>query len=142
MDKKHLKDWHYILDEQGNPVAEPDFIKWSRWYQDSMEQRRVGSTYFANETIHASTVFLSLVHESKDLHETRPMLYETMVFADEAILLRIMELAETDERSIISSFLGGVDFQVRYATKQDAEAGHKRICDFIQLCIDKELLAV
>jgi len=127
---------HYILDEQGNPVPEPDTIKWGKWYQTA--ERHVGDNDCGD--IRVSTVFLSIPHVS--LHSDAPMLYETMVFADETILQRLLELSESDDRSIISKVLGGVDIQIRYATKEEALQGHAKMCSFIEVCISKGLIEV
>ena len=129
---------HYILDENNNPIPEPDTIKWAKWYHDNMEQRIVGSTYFGD--IHISTVFLSLPHISKELDNNDMMLYETMVFASDAITVRLMELSETDDRSIFAYFTGIADIQKRYATRQEALQGHKNMCIFVETCLAKGLL--
>src|SRR5438445_21957 len=103
---------HYTLDEQGNPVLETDLIKWAIWFGESMEQRRVGSTELGD--IHISTVFLGSVHVSKDFENDNEMLYETMVFGTDAHIARLMEISETDDRSIFTTFFGGFDIQKRY----------------------------
>ena len=64
---------YYILDEKGNPVAEPDIIKWSQWAEKA--ERHVGNDVIGNSII--STVFLGLDHSFKD---AAPILWETMVF--------------------------------------------------------------
>jgi len=141
----------YILDDQGNPVLEPDLIKWGKWFGTSYEQRKVGNTHFG--PIHVSTVFLGQAHVSKELDNDDMMLYETMVFADNATLKRLSELAETDDRSIVMLFLNEIgkglgnwgenwDIQKRYATKEEAIAGHKNMCTFIETCITKGLVEV
>jgi len=126
---------HYILDANNNPVAEPDLMAWATWYQDA--DRTVARSEFTlgNSGITVSTVFLSLPHINKHLSIDDVMLYETMVFADEAIIQRIVELSESDDRSIVSMFLGGFDIQIRYATRDEAVAGHKRLCTFIETVI-------
>jgi|SRR5579859_1154669 len=127
---------HYILDEQGNPVPEPDFLKWGRWFETA--ERHVGDTTLGN--IRVSTVFLGIPHISKETGIDGTMLYETMVFADDAILTRLMELSETDDRSIFTSVFGGVDIQKRYATRDEAIAGHRQMCEFVALCLAKGML--
>lgn len=65
----------YILDEEGNPVPEPDLIKWGLWLEGSF--RRVARTEI-NEKLVVSTVFLGLDH---NFGETGPpILWETMLF--------------------------------------------------------------
>lgn len=134
--------YQYILDEQGNPVAEPDFIKWARWFEKADKQ--VAETFFGD--IRVSTVFLGLPHMNKQSGE-ETMLYETMVFAGEAILKRLSELAETDDRSIMAMFISALgdeerwDIQKRYATKIEALQGHKNMCIFIETCLAGGLLS-
>jgi hypothetical protein len=124
-----------LMDELGNPLIE-NMLKWSEWLQTA--ERHIGDNDFGD--IRVSTVFLSSPHVS--LHSDAPMLYETMVFADEVILQRLLELSESDDRSIISKVLGGVDIQIRYATKEEAIQGHARICNFIEVCITNGLIEV
>jgi hypothetical protein len=131
---------HYILDEQGNPVPEPDLIKWARWFHDSIEQRRVGSTELGD--IHISTVFLGSVHISKELDNDNEMLYETMVFGTDADIARLIELSETDDRSIFTTFFGGFDIQKRYETREQALQGHRNMCIFVDTCLTKGLLDI
>ena len=131
---------HYILDEQGNPQLEPDYLKWAIWYESA--DRQMAETFFGN--IRVSTVFLSIPHVNKDLLDPEvryKMLFETMVFADKKILARLLELSESDDRSIITSVFGGVDIQKRYETKEQALEGHKKMCIFIETCIGKGLIA-
>jgi hypothetical protein len=129
--------YHYILDEEGNPVPEHDTIKWGKWYQTA--ERHVGDTDFG-DTIRVSTVFLSIPHVA--MHSDAPMLYETMVFANDAIISRLLELSEHDDRSIISQALGGVDIQKRYATRDEALQGHAQMCNFIEVCITNGWISV
>ncbi|SRR6266581_2214225 len=131
----------YILDEQGKPVPEPDTIKWATWYEQA--ERHIGDTHIGDThigDIHISTVFLSLPHVSKELGNDDIMLYETMVFASEEILAKLLEISETDERSIFSQFFGGIDIQKRYATKEEALQGHQNMCVFVETCITKGLI--
>jgi|GEM_PF-2738401 len=141
---------HYILNEQGEPIPEPDLLKWGKWYETA--ERHVGDTHFGD--IHVSTVFLSLPHVSNEVGNDDPMLYETMVFADNATLKRLSELSETDDRSIVLLFTNALamnapswkaeqwDIQKRYATRAEAVEGHKNMCTFIEVCLAKNLLEV
>ena len=88
----------YILNDAGNPVPEPDLIKWAQWFEDSGEKRRVAHDVRGNLSI--STVFIALDHS---FGEGEPMLYETMVFG------------------------GSDDMQRRYHTREEALAGHNKI---------------
>lgn len=49
----------YILDGEGNPVAEPDTLKWGKWMQDA--ERRVAFDQVTPQ-VRVSTVFLGLNH--------------------------------------------------------------------------------
>jgi hypothetical protein len=51
-----------------------------------------------------------------------------------------MELSETDDRSIIAMFTGSIDIQKRYKTKSEALEGHRKMCAFLEVCVDKQLL--
>lgn len=64
----------YILDAAGNPVPEPDLMKWARWFQNA--DRRVASTEIGEAWI--STVFLGIDHSFGD--GPPPILYETIIF--------------------------------------------------------------
>lgn len=69
---------HYILDEQGNPVPEPDVLKWAAWFQDN--RRVLKHDRFGRVLV--STVFLGLDHsfsfEENEVKE--PVLWESMIF--------------------------------------------------------------
>jgi hypothetical protein len=86
----------YILDEHGQPVPEPDTLRWAKWFETAnrvVRQDRV-------EDIVVSTVFLGLDHNwYEGAHE--PILWEAMIF-------------------------GGVEdqYQRRYSSLKDAEEGH------------------
>lgn len=64
----------YILDDAGNPVAEPDLMKWAQWMEEG--NRRVALTEEGDWRV--STVFLALDHNFAGRGE--PVLWETMVF--------------------------------------------------------------
>jgi len=66
----------YILIEK-EPVAEPDLIKWGKWFEEN--SRRVAFTELNGAKV--STVFLALDHNYSD--EGPPILFETMVFGGE-----------------------------------------------------------
>ena len=91
---------YYILDDQGNPVPEPDVLKWGKWFENNTDKRRVAFDRIGN--VQVSTVFLGLDH---NWGEGPPLLYETMVFY-------------TPRRQ-------GFDIY-RYATRDEALAGHER----------------
>ena len=62
----------YTLDDIGNPVAEPDTVKWSRWFRTA--DRSIENIYIGLAQI--STVFLGMDHS----HDGSVMLYKTMIF--------------------------------------------------------------
>lgn len=91
----------YILDEDGNPKEEKDTLTWGRWFETSREKRIVGNDTVGDSRV--STVFLAL---DNSFGGDVPILYETMIFGGE----RDGEME-------------------RYATKKEAEEGHKRIVE-------------
>jgi hypothetical protein len=95
---KDTNNGRYILDATGNPIPEPDLIKWANWFEDSGPQRRVAHDVRGKYSI--STVFIALDHS---FGEGPPLLFETMVFG------------------------GKSGIQERYATREEALEGHKRI---------------
>ena len=66
---------YYILDDQGNPVREPDLLKWGRWFEQTkkriVKQEQIGDVWI-------STVFLGLDHSFHP--DGPPILWETMTF--------------------------------------------------------------
>jgi hypothetical protein len=66
----------YILDDDGNPVPEPDLMRWGRWLRTA--DRSIASSQFGD--VWVSTVFLGLNHR---FSEGSPLLYETMIFGGE-----------------------------------------------------------
>lgn len=64
----------YTLDENWNPVQEPDLMKWATWYETA--DRKVAMDQIGEAKI--STVFIGLDHNFYDGGE--PTLWETMVF--------------------------------------------------------------
>lgn len=87
----------YIINDEGNPVEEPDTLAWGRWFKTA--ERRIMCDKLPNGT-RVSTIFLGLDHS---FGGGSPILYETMVFG------------------------GAHDgYQERYTTKEEALLGHKR----------------
>ncbi len=72
-----MREHKYILDEQNNPVPEPDTLTWGRW-NDNFKNRHVATTLLGN--VKVSTVFLGLDHS---WGEGPPLLWETMIFGGE-----------------------------------------------------------
>ena len=88
----------YILDGR-TPIAEPDLMKWALWFETA--DRCVKDTEQGDVIV--STVFLGLDH-SPGFPGQRPELFETMIFVG-------------------GSSQGDCE---RYATWEEAEAGHAR----------------
>lgn len=87
---------NYILVD-GKPTEEPDIIKWGKWFQDA--DRHVAQD--DDEKYKISTIFLGINHNFGE--EGPPLLFETMVF-------KRGSWSEED--------------CARYATQEEAEAGH------------------
>lgn len=102
-----VTDNFYILEEQ-NPVPCADILRWAEWMEsDGVQQRIVAKTVLAErdkngKEVEVSTVFLGIDHSSS--FEDSKQLFETMV-------------------------CGGMKdgFVQRYATWEEAEAGHQQI---------------
>jgi hypothetical protein len=88
---------NYILNDAGDPVPEPDILKWAMWFQTGA--RIVGHAVLHGD-VTVSTVFLGADHSFVG---GAPLLFETMVFGG--------PLDETQER---------------YPTRAAALAGHDR----------------
>lgn len=65
---------NYVLDQKGNPVAEPDLLTWVRWFKNA--DRHAGNEVIGDSQI--STVFLGIDHNFGRC--SNPVLWETMVF--------------------------------------------------------------
>lgn len=93
----------YVLDDNGDPVPEPDMFKAARWFEHSSRNnlRQIALSEFTDDVV-LSTVFLGLDHNY--FHTGDPILYESMWF-------------------------GGIHNgeQRRYCTKQEALEGHKEM---------------
>ena len=106
--KQTQKTDKYILDDNGNPVPEPDLMAWGRWMQTG--DRTVKNTQVAN--VRVSTVFLGLDH---NYGTGTPLLFETMCFPGES-----------------GEELDGDGFFDRYATREEAAEGHERIVERVR----------
>lgn len=94
---------NYILDEKGDPVKEPDLLKWAKWFECGNRSLKRDTVF---DGVDVSTVFLGLDH---GFNGGAPVLWETMVFG-----------GEHDE------------YQERYNTKEQALEGHERIIDMVK----------
>lgn len=95
----------YILDDEGNPVHEPDTLKWAEWFENANEKRIVKQTKIEGHFV--STVFLGL---DNSFGGHLPMLFETMIW-------------DKDGKDI---------YQDRHSTKQKAELAHDRLVNQIK----------
>jgi hypothetical protein len=68
----------YILDADGMPKAEPNVLRWGRWFENTAN-RLVARTEIS-ESVAVSTVFLGIDHRFS--WDGEPVLWETMVFRD------------------------------------------------------------
>jgi len=93
---------NYILKDKV-PVKEPDILKWAKWIGER-DNTIVIQTNLPGDIL-VSTVFLGIDHAFGD---TEPILFETMVFGGEHS-----------------------DYQERYHTWEEAEAGHQEAIDMI-----------
>lgn len=101
----------YILDERGEPVPEPDTLKWAEWTETSF---RNGARRLAQDTIGpylVSTVFMGIDH---GFGEGPPVLWETMIFGMEE------EIEFLGKRRRCRKDAGAY----RYTSKAEALAGH------------------
>ena len=67
---------HWILDENGDPVPEPDLLIWAEWFEHG-DRRRVAWTEISPHMA-VSTIFLGLDHNFA--RAGPPILWETMTF--------------------------------------------------------------
>ncbi len=67
----------YILDEDGDIVAEPDLLRWADWFERHFPCN-VARTVLPNGIL-VSTIFLAIDHS---FGEGMPHLFETAVFLD------------------------------------------------------------
>ena len=93
----------YVLDGK-IPKLEPDLIKWAMWFETA--KRSVAENLLNSGDVKISTVFLGLDHSSNG---GEPILFETMIFG-----------GEHDQ------------CQERYATWDEAEAGHKKALELVE----------
>jgi hypothetical protein len=100
----------YILDANGEPVLEPDLLKWAAWLEYShtspgKDNRIIERDYIGEVLI--STVFLGLDHDFGS--EGPPVLWETMIFG-----------GENDK------------YMRRYTSRNDAIVGHLEAVELVK----------
>jgi hypothetical protein len=113
----NLKEWLYVLDGH-NVRATDDMAEWGRCF-DSPDRVVAHTT---DEYYEVSTVFLGVRHNH--FRPGPPILFETMVFTTEAYSAIVPKEESID----------GV--QLRYASWDDAETGHKTTTKRLQKQIE------
>jgi len=109
----------YILDDDGNPILEPDLYKWANWLETAERKIALDSFTAGTGMVRVSTVFLGLDHNfAAGLGPSyAPILYETMVFG------------------------GRHDGHTqRYSTREEAIRGHAAAVDLVQRAHSRGLL--
>ncbi len=109
----------YILDPTGEPVREPDLMKWSTWFEAASEMRDDGTCarHVAcsergepGHEVRVSTVFLGVDH---NFMGGQPVLWETLVFN------------------------GPLDMeQRRYTSRAEAEIGHAQMVALVEAALE------
>lgn len=77
----------YTLDRRGEPVPEPDGLKWAQWFERNDRRRIVAQDTVGDVSV--STVFLGIDHGRCPRHSKSVVLWETMIMGgvhDEAQL--------------------------------------------------------
>lgn len=102
----------YILDKDGNPVPEPDLIRWALWLEFSHLALDKSNRIVAQDEIlgvRVSTVFLGLDYGHPRDRPHKPILWETMIFR------------------------GPHDgYCRRYTSRADAEQGHREAIELVK----------
>jgi hypothetical protein len=107
------RPWNYILDSDHRPVPCQDDSYLSWWFTEAW-RRRVAEDYISSpqrRLFYVSTVFV--IHDHSCDPDGPPLLFETLV---------------RDEGS--GEWLD--DYLRRYATWEEAEAGHREVCDEVR----------
>ena len=114
----------YILDRDGNPVEEPDVMKWGEWMARAYE---TGEHWVARTELPGAVV--STIFEGIDRNHSRALgldepliLFETMCFDDAMNSLPIYG-GDDEETSLFG----------RYATRAEALEGHEAIVTELRL---------
>lgn len=98
----------YILNEAGEPVLEPDLLKWAEWFENFDNRALANDNIFGWARV--STVFLGLDHRFGD---GPPVLWETMIFP-------------------ANDSGGGIERNSwRYTSRQEALEGHQKVLELV-----------
>lgn len=97
------KSLYYVLDENQNPVPEPDVLKWAEWFgtkwKNNIDNSRIiKKTLIGSKTV--STIFTSITSGL----DYEPLLWATGILINETL-----------------------EYEAEYATKEEALADHERI---------------
>ncbi len=101
-----MSDFYVLVD--GYVMPEPDIRAWSRWFNQTRDERVVARDEVERGVV-VSSVFLGMDHS---FGFGPPVLWETMIFGP-------------DDHP-------WTDYMERYTSREDAEAGHQRIVTAIQ----------
>lgn len=77
----------YILDDDGNPVEEPEVLVWAKWFEEHRRETQIAQTIFPWGRV--STIFLAMDHNYMEMVVLpeqpvyKPILWETMIFGGE-----------------------------------------------------------
>jgi hypothetical protein len=119
----------YMLDADGEPVETDDLLEWCRWFETA--DRSVGDTHLG--PLRVSTAFLGVPHCDNSLTgDGFDFLWETMVFGPTKVVECVEQQSGGDHRSLFAKILGTPDFQRRYRTRQEAEAGHEKVVELVR----------
>lgn len=99
----------YILDSEGNPIAEDALLGWAKWFETA--ERHVGLDTINGVKI--STVFLGIDHS---FGRGKPVLWETMTFTK-----------RKGSYNFLNQNLCG-----RYTNVQDAKEWHQLVCESVK----------
>jgi hypothetical protein len=97
---------HYIWDKRTNETPAVTLDEWGAWIQDNSRDKHVGDEFV--DKYRVSTVFLGLDHRFGG--EGPPLIWETMVFSPG----------------------GSDDYCERYATYEEALAGHHKAIEWVK----------
>ena len=105
----------YILDAEKRPVECDDLMQWARWFERNRQFRQLARDEIVVDGVEylVSTVFLGVDHSWDD--KGPPILFETMIFRLKSPEEKLDSQFETEDTGDMW----------RYASWDDAEAGHK-----------------
>lgn len=111
----------YTLNDQGEPVLEPDLMTWANWYETSSKQRRILYDIIGGKFV--STIFLGLDFGAPG--SNFPVLWETVV-------------GRLSDRNKLVKMEVWIDHR-RHISRWDAENYHKGKVKLLQLLKEREV---